>query len=211
MYPTKISSSKMSPNDPRRISLEDIIKPIENAALVLIFSAIGITVANIYFGVNYTSTMDRLSARKGNLSKSFEIFNDICLISGMVCIFVYLVWSNGEAKGLLYEEVSSDEFRTTEASNSLFIRNKSTNPPSFRAASAQKEVLSKSSLPQFIGRSFYSRFRRASNIEVSHINQTNLDTTGSKFRTVSLQSFTPANAAGTVVSQPKVPANPVTP
>eukprot|EP00924_Labyrinthula_sp_SR-Ha-C_P011011 snap_masked-scaffold_33-processed-gene-2.31-mRNA-1 protein AED:1.00 eAED:1.00 QI:0/0/0/0/1/1/11/0/1042 len=150
--PSKLSYST------KRKTLQDIIRPIENAALTLICCVSGITISNIYFGINYSSKVDRLRARTQNLSKSFEIFNDVCLLGGMICIFVYLVWSNREAKQLQVEDEVSSEFQTGEVGQSSYQPKLSAKETSRHMRNSEKQVLSGFSLPSAAGNSIYYRF-----------------------------------------------------
>eukprot|EP00924_Labyrinthula_sp_SR-Ha-C_P009210 snap_masked-scaffold_2-processed-gene-16.5-mRNA-1 protein AED:1.00 eAED:1.00 QI:0/0/0/0/1/1/12/0/1034 len=204
IYQSKLSTTKL-PSASKRKKLEDIIKPIENAALTLICCVSGITVANIYFGVNYASRMARLRSRNENVSKSFETFNDFCLIAGMICIFVYLFWSNNEAKDLLFEDSHSQGFPTREGGGTSYILHSDAKQSSSPAASKQQQILSGVEMPQTSGLSFYFRFRNSTNLDISTIKQTNIETNESKFETSEPESFIPARVARTIVSEVEVP------
>eukprot|EP00924_Labyrinthula_sp_SR-Ha-C_P005840 snap_masked-scaffold_14-processed-gene-6.33-mRNA-1 protein AED:1.00 eAED:1.00 QI:0/0/0/0/1/1/2/0/206 len=171
-----MSSSTKSPNAENRRTLEDVIKPIETAATILILCVSGITLANLYFGANYTSRIDRLRARNESLSKSFEIFNDFCLFSGMFCIFVYLVWSNRESKELMFEDSYPQDIPTKEGQGTSYLFRSSTVQGSSIDVSTQQQFLSTISLPQYRAQSFYNRFRSIVGDSYANRHNANVDT-----------------------------------
>eukprot|EP00924_Labyrinthula_sp_SR-Ha-C_P014175 snap_masked-scaffold_72-processed-gene-0.20-mRNA-1 protein AED:1.00 eAED:1.00 QI:0/0/0/0/1/1/12/0/1036 len=183
-FRTKMSSSTRSSNVEKRKKIEDVIKPIENAALTLICCVIGIAVANIYFGVNYTSRMERLRSRNENISKSFESFNDFCLIAGMISIFAYLVWSNYESKKILFEERSSRGAETRDIGRSSYLFRTRTKQTSSENSSSQKHFFSEVEKPQVPGQSFYRRFAKMSNAQDSSLHQTRVDAVDNRSKSV---------------------------
>eukprot|EP00924_Labyrinthula_sp_SR-Ha-C_P009227 snap_masked-scaffold_2-processed-gene-16.24-mRNA-1 protein AED:1.00 eAED:1.00 QI:0/0/0/0/1/1/3/0/388 len=203
LYRSKMSSTKL-PNTPKRKKLEEIIRPIENAAAVLILCLSGIVVVNIYFGVNYTSRMDRLRARNENLSKSFETFNNLCLIFGMVCIFFYLCWSNKTAKELLFSKNSSKGIHTKEGGGTSYFIKTGDNESSSQGFSTQKNIMSVVSMPQVAGQYFHDDFGISTHIEISSMNQTNLDTTASMFDTSIPGSSAPSKTTKTITSEVQI-------
>eukprot|EP00924_Labyrinthula_sp_SR-Ha-C_P005848 snap_masked-scaffold_14-processed-gene-6.45-mRNA-1 protein AED:1.00 eAED:1.00 QI:0/0/0/0/1/1/2/0/206 len=200
-----MSSSTKSPNAANRKKLEDIIRPIETAAITLILCVSGITVSNFYFGANYTSRMVQLRARNESLSKSFEIFNDFCLIVGMVCIFRYLVWSNKEAKQLMFYNDNSYDVPTKEARGTSYLFRSASKNTSTKVASKHRIQDVIPPKPQSTTESFYNRFIRSTAAEAGSTNEEKIEDAGSTQEDQAMEAFPAPRHTRRIDSQLQVP------
>eukprot|EP00924_Labyrinthula_sp_SR-Ha-C_P009226 snap_masked-scaffold_2-processed-gene-16.22-mRNA-1 protein AED:1.00 eAED:1.00 QI:0/0/0/0/1/1/3/0/394 len=206
LYRSELTSSTLSPKSPKRKKLEDLIRPVENAGIVLICCITGIIVANIYFGVNYTSKMDRLRARNENVSKTFEVFNEFCLIAGMVCTHLYLVWTDREAKELLFEDNPSQEIQTKKVKRTSYFFKTGTKQNSSHNILTQRNGLSVVSMPQMVGQHYYNGFDKSTLYEVSSIHQTRINTPGSHFYISPSRNFAPPASNSGSISEVQIPS-----